>query len=55
MCVIELVNDFFGYFIIVCWENKEIQKFIEAEKSRDQKYGYSNFEFVYNECKKHTH
>jgi hypothetical protein len=42
----------FSWYIDVTWENKEIQKYIKAQRNLYGDRIYCHFEYVYNKCKK---
>jgi hypothetical protein len=50
---ISFIYKFFDYYVEVIWENKEIRKYIEWQRSGDESDSdvYDNFEYIYNKCK----
>jgi hypothetical protein len=50
---IEDIDQLFGYYIEVVWENTEIRKYINWTRGIDPDI-YSNFEYVYHKLKVHT-
>jgi len=47
---IDLIYEFFDWSLEICWENKEIQKYIEAERKSTGIDAYKNFEAIYKKC-----
>jgi hypothetical protein len=47
----DLIYEFFYWDIEVCWENTEINKYIETVRKSLGAYNYSNFEYLYKKCK----
>ena len=47
---IEDINQLFGYYIVIVWENPEIKKYIDWVREVDSDI-YSNFEHLYHSLK----
>jgi hypothetical protein len=49
---LEDINNSFGWHIKICWENPEIQKYIQQERKKPGNENmYENFEYIYNKLK----
>jgi hypothetical protein len=46
---LDSIEQTFGYYVIACYENEEIQKYLNDE---DNKCKYSDFKFIYDKLKK---
>ena len=49
---IEMIYESFSSYIKICWENEQIQKYINHQREREEKNWdlYDKFEYIYNEC-----
>ncbi len=50
---ISMIYEFFDYYIEATWENGEIKKYVEWQRTGDEKNSdvYDNLEYIYNKCK----